>query len=115
MRAMNVLRTLAGLALAAGLLNGEMRISAGDAVKAATRKPKPEYSPMARQMRIEGDVEVEVHINNAGDVDHVKPLSGNPMLTGAVVRTVKDWKFSPFTADGKPVPAVTALRFSFKL
>ncbi len=111
----NFFRAAAGLLIAGGALYGEMRVSTADAIKNAVRKAKPEYSAMARQMRIEGDVEVEVHITAAGDVGEVKPLSGNPMLTSMVSKAMKDWKFSPFTADGKPVPAVTALRFSFKL
>ncbi len=111
----NFFRAVAGLLLAAGALCGEIRVPMADAIKNAVKKAKPEYSAMARQMRIEGDVEVEVHITEAGDVSGVKPLSGNPMLTSMVSKAVKDWKFSPFTADGKPVAAVTALRFSFKL
>ncbi|MFB3826226.1 MAG: energy transducer TonB [Bryobacteraceae bacterium] len=101
--------------IAAGALFGEIRVSTADAVKNAVKKAKPEYSSMARQMRIEGDVEVEVHITADGDVGDVKPLSGNPILTSIVTKALKDWKFAPFTAEGKPVAAVTALRFSFKL
>jgi len=109
-----LLKTFVFLALATGLW-AEIRVSAADAIKAAVSKPKPEYSPMARQMKIEGDVEIEVHINAAGGVDSAKPISGNPILTSMVTKAVKDWKFTPFTAEGKAVPAVTTLKFSFKL
>jgi periplasmic protein TonB len=94
---------------------GEVRVTATDALKAALKKSQPEYSPMAKQMRVQGDVEVEVKISDAGDVGDVKVVSGNPLLTAPVLRSVKDWKFSPFKQEGKPSPAVTTLRFSFKM
>jgi periplasmic protein TonB len=94
---------------------GEVRIPAADALRAAVKKVQPEYSAMAKQMRVQGDVEVEVKISDAGDVGDVKVMSGNPLLTAPVVKSMKDWKFSPFKQEGKPSPAVTTLRFSFKM
>jgi len=103
------------MALTAALpLAAEVRITHADAVKNAVKKPNPEYSAMARQMRIQGDVEVEVKIGEAGDVADVKVVTGNPMLSATVVKAVKDWKFTPFTEDGKAAAAVANLKFSFK-
>jgi TonB family protein len=103
------------MSVAPALTAAEVRVSAADALKAAVKKSQPEYSPMAKQMRVQGDVEVEVKITDAGSVDEVKAVSGNPLLTQPVVRSVKDWKFTPFLQEGKPAPAVTTLRFSFKM
>ena len=60
-------------------------------------------------MRVAGDVEVEVSISKTGDVDNVKVLSGNALLTAPVVKTLKDWKFTPFSSE-----AITQLKFTFK-
>ena len=87
----------------------ELRVSMAEALKAAVKRPSPGYSLIARQMRVVGDVEVDVSISKTGDVDNVKVLSGNALLTAAVVKTVKDWKFTPFARE-----AVTQLRFTFK-
>lgn len=92
----------------------EVRVNHADAVKNAIKRPSPEYSPMARQMRIQGEVEVEVKIAESGEVPEVKVVTGNPMLSAGVVKTLKDWKFSPFNEGGKPSAAVANLRFSFK-
>jgi TonB family protein len=105
------LLALTGMALPLG---AEVRVSHVDAVKNAVKRPNPEYNPMARQMRIQGDVEVEVKIADSGEVAEVKVVTGNPMLSAPVVKAVKDWKFTPFTEGGKPAPAVANLRFSFK-
>jgi len=103
------------LSVTPALTRAEVRVTAADALKAAVKKAQPEYSPMAKQMRVQGDVEVEVKISDAGGVDDVKVVSGNPLLTQPVVRSLKDWKFTPFQQEGKAAPAVTNLRFSFKM
>jgi len=84
-------------------------------VKAAHTKPQPEYPPVAKQLKIQGRLELEISIDGAGSVESVKVLTGNPALTGTAVNTLKRWRFEPILADGKPVRAVAILSFSFKL
>ncbi len=93
----------------------EMRVAYQDALRAATRKPQPEYNPIAKQMRVQGDVEVEAKVSDAGEVLEVKILSGNSLLTPPVVKAVRDWRFQPFQENGKPCQAIATLRFTFKL
>lgn len=90
-------------------------LSGDEALKAALNKPQPEYPPVARQLRIQGRVEVEVSIDPSGTVDNVKVLSGNPALTGTLTPTLKRWRFEPILSEGKPVHAIAVLGFSFKL
>ena len=95
-------------------LAAELRVSHADAVKSAIKRSIPEYNPMAKQMRIQGEVEEEVKISESGDVADVKVVTGNPMLSSTVVRAMKEWKFSPFTEAGRPAAAVANLKFTFK-
>lgn len=112
----SITRKTALLLLAAALpCLAEMRVTQPDAMRAVTKKVQPDYNPMAKQMRVQGEVEVEARISETGDVIDVKVVSGNALLTATVVKAVKDWKFQPFQDNGKPAPAVAALRFSFKL
>jgi TonB family protein len=97
------------IALSSGLAQAELRVSMSEALKAAVKRPTPADSPIAKQMRVAGDVEVEVNITKEGDVENVKVLSGNALLTAPVVKAVKEWKFSPFASE-----AVTQLKFTFK-
>lgn len=110
----NVRSALIALCVSSLPALAEVKVNHADAVKNAIKRPNPEYSPMARQMRIQGDVEVEVKIAESGEVSDVKVVTGNPMLSANVVKTLKDWKFSPFNEGGKPSAAVASLRFSFK-
>jgi len=93
----------------------EMRVAQPEALRAVTKKIQPDYNPMAKQMRVQGEVEVEARVSESGDVTEVKILSGNALLTSTVVKAVKEWKFQPFQENGKPAQAVAALRFSFRL
>jgi len=93
----------------------EMRVTQPDAMRAVIKKTQPEYNPIAKQMRVQGDVEVEARVSDAGDVVDVKVLSGNALLTATVVKAVRDWRFQPFQENGKASQAVTTLKFSFKL
>jgi protein TonB len=110
--------TLAGaLAISAGLALAadEVHVSQAEAMKAATSKSEPEYPAIAKQLHLEGSVQVEAHITEGGTVESVKPLTGNAVLMNAAVSAMKRWKFTPFTADGKPVKAVADLSFKFTM
>jgi TonB family protein len=91
----------------------EHRVSEEDAKKSITSKVNPTYPVMARQMRLGGKVQVDAYVDTAGKVEKVQVINGNALLSSAAVRAVKQWKFTPFTADGKAVTAITRLTFSF--
>jgi len=111
-----MIRTLAAVLIAAAPpCAAEMRVAQPEALRAVTKKIQPDYNPMAKQMRVQGEVEVEARISESGDVTDVKVLSGNALLTSTVVKAVKEWRFQPFQENGRPAQAVAALRFSFKL
>lgn len=95
--------------------DGMKKVSRAEAVAAATSKPQPSYPENARQLRLQGDVEVEAVIGENGAVESVTPVAGNPVLTRAAADALKRWKFAPFTDGGKAVKASTVLLFSFKL
>ena len=101
------------LALAPALF-AEVRVTTADALKSALNKPTPEYSAVARQMKVVGKVEVEATVGTDGNVETVKVLTGNPLLTNSTVNAVKKWKFTPFTQNGEPSKAIATLSFDFK-
>jgi len=104
-----------GLYAGGALAEDDIRVSNADAMKAATAKVQPEYPAVAKQLHLEGTVEVEAHIAEDGSVDSVKPVTGNAVLANAAAAALKRWKFTPFTAGGKPVKAVAPVTFNFKL
>ncbi len=92
-----------------------LQVSESDLRRAAIQRVEPEYPAVARQIRLTGDVELEISVDTAGSVDGVAVRSGNTLLVGSSVQAVRRWKFNPFRADGQPVKAVGPIRFNFQM
>jgi len=79
-------------------------------------KPKPAYTPEARQLRIEGDVKLEVRFTADGHVEVLQILSGLGHGLDEQARAVAQAiQFKPATKDGHPVDQVTVIRITFQL
>lgn len=102
------------LALAAQAQD-RIRVSDSEGKKSIASRVEPAYPPMARQMKIAGHVEVDVDIDAEGRVEKVDVVNGNALLGSACVAAVRQWKFTPFSSGGKPVPAVMRVGFNFSL
>jgi periplasmic protein TonB len=109
---------VSGLVLALAFLcpaQEPKKVSRVEGLNAATTKVQPDYPAMAKQLKIEGAVELEAVVTESGTVEKVNIVSGNPVLTRPAADAVKKWKFAPFTADGKVVKALVPISMSFKM
>ena len=84
-------------------------------MSAVVTKIQPEYPAMARQLKIQGTVELEALVSETGEVTKVDIISGNPMLTAPAANAVKHWRFRPFLEDGKAIRVVAPVTMDFKL
>jgi TonB family protein len=91
------------------------KVTRTEGLNAATNKVQPEYPAMAKQLKIEGAVELEAVVAENGAVEKVNIVSGNPVLTRPAADAVKKWKFAPFTEDGKTVKALVPISMNFKM
>src|SRR6266516_6565115 len=91
----------------------DIAVSEVEAKRAIIKKVTPNYPPIARQMKLSGRVELSVTIDTDGGVESAKIKNGNPILGGSAVIATKQWKFSPFMADGKASKATTVITFDF--
>jgi TonB family protein len=79
-------------------------------------KPKAAYTAEARQLRIEGDVKLEVRFTATGHVEVLQVLSGLGHGLDEQARVVAQGiQFKPATKDGRPVDQVTVIRVTFQL
>lgn len=86
----------------------------GDSTKLeAIKTEKAVYPLQAEEKQLQGEVWVKILVSEAGDVESVEVVSGDPVLADAAVHAVKKWKFKPFIKDGKPVKVSTKLPFDF--
>lgn len=68
---------------------------------------------MARQVRVAGQVRVDVVIGAEGAVENVHMVNGNTLLTRSAVNALKKWRFAPIMAGGKPTRVVASFTFDF--
>jgi periplasmic protein TonB len=103
-------------AMASALVAQEpKKVTRSDALSAAVSKPQPGYPAMAKQLKLQGVVELEALIDESGKVEQVKIVTGNPIFTAPSAAALKAWKFTPFTSEGKPVKALAPVEFAFHL
>ena len=76
---------------------------------------RPVYPPAARQLSVEGSVTIYATIDENGKVLSAKALNGPLLLREAAVDSVKQWKYSPGTVDGKPVPSQVTVSVEFRM
>jgi len=73
------------------------------------------YPELARNMGIEGQVVMLIHIGKNGKVDDTKIIKSIPELDDAAISTVKKVKFKPAEYKGKPVAVWVRFPINFKL
>jgi TonB family protein len=79
-------------------------------------KPRASYTAEARQLKIEGDVQLQVRFTAAGRVEVLQVLSGlGHGLDEQAKAVAKGIQFKPATKDGRPVDEVTVIRVTFQL
>jgi len=82
----------------------------------AVKEVKPQYTSDAMKARIEGKVTLECVVKadgKVGDVRVVKSLDKTHGLDDEAVKAAKQWRFSPGRKNGKAVPVVLSLDFTF--
>lgn len=81
----------------------------------ALRKAHPPYPTIARQVRAQGLVQVQISISETGEVTDAILLSGHPLLRDAALQAAKQWRFKPTELNGRPVRAIGVITFNFML
>lgn len=88
--------------ISAGILNGK-----------AVTLPKPVYPAAALAVRAAGVVNVQVLIDEEGNVTTATAVSGNPLLRDAAVDAARGAKFSPTRLSGHPVKVSGVITYNF--
>jgi protein TonB len=90
--------------------------SAAVTLPTAIRSPAPPYTPDAMLRRIQGAVSLQVDVRPDGTVGTVALVKSlYPELDETAVATVRQWRFTPGTKDGKPVAVRVSVEVEFRL
>jgi TonB family protein len=79
-------------------------------------KPRPAYTPEARQLRIEGEVLLDVTFAASGDIRVVKVVRGlGHGLDESAQRAAQQIRFNPAKRDGQPYDSDAVVHIVFAL
>jgi len=76
---------------------------------------QPIYPPLARQARIQGPVQLRAIVSKSGTIERLAVESGHPMLSGAAIDAVRQWRYRPYLLNDEPVEIETEITVNFVL
>jgi periplasmic protein TonB len=85
------------------------------ATQTLSRPVEPNYPLLAREMKIQGAVVLEVLIGREGIIQHLRVLSGPAILSAAAQEAVKQWRFRPYLQSGQPVETEARITVNFTI
>jgi TonB family protein len=80
----------------------------------ASLEALPAYPGKAKEQHIEGRVEVQLLVNEDGEVIFANPLSGPEALWAEAVKAAVTARFQPFRVEGEPRKITVRIIFDFK-
>lgn len=92
-----------------------VRISQGVTRGLLIQKIEPQYPPLARAARVQGDVVLTAIIDANGQITNLQLQSGHPMLVPAAIAAVRQWRYKPYLLNGQPVEVETTITVIFSL
>jgi len=94
---------------------GIIEVTAEQAEGSLLHRVEPDYPDEARQQKIQGEVVLDVRIDQDGAVQDLKLVTGPTLLAQAAADAVKQWRFKPKLVNGRPVQMQTRIRLNFRL
>jgi protein TonB len=74
----------------------------------------PDYPAQALQQRAEGPIVLQAWIGKDGSVRDLKLLRGYFVLGRAAFDAVRQWRFKPYSQNGRPQEFQTSITLNFK-
>jgi len=79
------------------------------------KRVSPEYPEEARQKAIQGTVVLNVLLLKDGSVTVQSVVEGDPILSPAAIKAVRQWRYEPFVMNGQPIEVETKISVVFTL
>jgi protein TonB len=81
----------------------------------ATFLPKPVYTAAAKAVKAAGAVNVQVMIDEAGNVVSAKAVNGHPLLRGEAEKAARNARFNPTLLSKQPVKVTGVIVYKFSM
>ena len=102
----NSLRIWTAALVLVGTSIGATRSQAQEGRKVLSQA-QPDYPELAKRLRLQGKVKVQVIIGTDGIIKNTKIVGGNPVLVESTLEALKKWKYAPGSET------TTTLEFDF--
>jgi protein TonB len=110
-----VLSTAAKPVAPGPLKSGPIRVGGRVKPPKAMIQVPPEYPPLARQARIQGQVQIDAVLDEGGNVVEAKIVSGPPLLYQAALDALRKWKYEPTYLNDQPIAVQMIVTVTFVL
>lgn len=93
----------------------QVTVSGGVLQGSANKRVQPVYPAVAKAAKAAGTVQVQVKIDETGNVSEAQAINGHPLLRDAAVEAARQWQFKPTELSGAAVKVQGILTFNFVL
>jgi protein TonB len=92
-----------------------IRVSSGVTQGLRIKYVEPTYPSIAKTAHVQGTVILAAVIGKDGAIENLHVVSGHPLLQGAAMDAVKQWRYRPYILNGEPVEVDTQVIVNFNL
>ena len=92
-----------------------LKLSQGVLTAKAISLPQPPYPSLAKQIRVQGPVTVQILVDEEGRVISAQTMSGHPMLLAAAKEAALRARFTATKLSGQPVKVQGVITYNFVL
>jgi protein TonB len=89
------------------------KVSMGVLVSHAISLPQPQYPQLAKQIRLQGPVNIQILVDEQGRVVSAQAVSGHPMFLAAAKEAALRARFTPTILSGQPVKVQGVITYNF--
>jgi len=79
------------------------------------RRVQPVYPYPAKMAHVQGTVVLSAIINKTGSIENLRVISGHPLLVGAAIDAVSQWRYRPYILNSEPIEVETQITVKFTL
>ncbi len=93
----------------------QIKVSGGVLQGSAIKRVPPAYPAVAKAAKAQGPVQVQITVDESGNVTAAAVTEGHPLLRDAALEAARQWQFKPTELGGKQVKVNGILTFNFTL
>jgi protein TonB len=98
-----------------GAVHGPVHMGGAVMEAMLVNRVEPIYPTAAKNMHVSGSVVISALIAADGSIQSLKVVSGSPLLAGAALTAVREWRYKPTLLNGEPVQVETLITVNFVL